>query len=223
MNPTIAIIGAGPYGLSLAAHLRHLRVPHRIFGQPMESWQRHMPDGMCLKSEGFASNLYSPAPQSTLRAFCARSGLDYRDRGLPVPLDTLVSYGLDCQRQFVPHLEAKHVESVEPHRQGFVVRLNDGETFAARKVVMAVGVSHFKQIPTELAALPQSLVSHSYDHRDLGSFPGSDVTIVGSGASALDLAGLLARIGVSVRLVVRRPPVWGTPPALHRTLWNRLR
>ncbi len=56
-----AIIGAGPYGLSIAAHFRSRGIPFRIFGRVMDSWQKHMPKGMCLKSDGFASNIYDPA------------------------------------------------------------------------------------------------------------------------------------------------------------------
>ncbi len=43
------IIGAGPYGLSLAAHLRAAAIDHVIVGRPMESWRRSMPAGMALK------------------------------------------------------------------------------------------------------------------------------------------------------------------------------
>lgn len=53
----VAIVGAGPYGLSLAAHLRAAGVPFRQFGIPMHLWQTSMPRGMFLKSQGFASNL----------------------------------------------------------------------------------------------------------------------------------------------------------------------
>ena len=53
----VAIIGAGPYGLSLGAHLKERGVPFRIFGQPMQAW-REMPRGMYLKSLGFATNVY---------------------------------------------------------------------------------------------------------------------------------------------------------------------
>ena len=52
-----AIIGAGPYGLSIAAHFRRRGIPFRIFGRPMDSWLNHMPKGMKLKSDGFASNI----------------------------------------------------------------------------------------------------------------------------------------------------------------------
>ena len=55
-----AIVGAGPYGLSIAAHFRSRGIPFRIFGRPMDSWLAHMPKGMMLKSDGFASNIYDP-------------------------------------------------------------------------------------------------------------------------------------------------------------------
>ena len=53
----VAIIGAGPFGLSVAAHLRGLNVPFRIFGTPMRRWREQMPVGMFLKSEWDAWNL----------------------------------------------------------------------------------------------------------------------------------------------------------------------
>jgi cation diffusion facilitator CzcD-associated flavoprotein CzcO len=56
----VAIVGAGPYGLSLAAHLRSAGADFRVIGHPMEAWRNHMPEGMLLKSDGFASNLYDP-------------------------------------------------------------------------------------------------------------------------------------------------------------------
>ncbi len=66
----IAIIGAGPYGLSLAAHLAKTNRRTRIFGEPMQSWKHHMPRGMKLKSEGFASSLYDPESTFPLRQYC---------------------------------------------------------------------------------------------------------------------------------------------------------
>ena len=62
----VVVIGAGPYGLSIATHLRAQQLSFRIFGEPMASWRHHMPQGMSLKSEGFASDLYDPrAPLHT--------------------------------------------------------------------------------------------------------------------------------------------------------------
>jgi hypothetical protein len=60
----VAIVGAGPFGLSVVAHLRSAGVPFRIFG-PMHRWRAQMPIGMFLKSEWDASSLADPAGRYT--------------------------------------------------------------------------------------------------------------------------------------------------------------
>src|SRR5580704_13749590 len=127
-----AIIGAGPYGLSIGAHLRNRGIPFRIFGRPMDSWLAHMPKGMFLKSDGFASDIYDPGKAFTLRQFCAERGLRYADSGLPVSLKTFCEYGLAFRDRMLPELEEKLVDWVERSENGFEVRLEDGETFTAR-------------------------------------------------------------------------------------------
>src|ERR1700683_2015997 len=94
----VAIIGAGPYGLSVAAHLRATGVDFRVFGPAIQTWLNHMPKGMRMKSEGFASSLYDPKSQLTLGKFCQAKGIPYQDVGLPVPLETFCSYGLEFQQ-----------------------------------------------------------------------------------------------------------------------------
>src|SRR5882757_471522 len=88
----VAIVGAGPHGLSLAAHLRARGMDFRVIGTPMDSWANHMPAGMMLKSDGFVSNLSSPAPNFTLKAYCERNLLPYADQGLPISLDLFLAY-----------------------------------------------------------------------------------------------------------------------------------
>ena len=97
-----AVVGAGPYGLSIAAHLGRLDVDFRVFGKPMETWRCHMPKGMLLKSDGFASNLSALAGEDSLGTYCARHAIPYDDLAIPVPLATFVDYALDFQRRFVP-------------------------------------------------------------------------------------------------------------------------
>jgi hypothetical protein len=220
----VAIVGAGPYGLSIAAHLRARGVAFRIFGLPMHSWRVRMPKGMWLKSEGFASNLYDPDSSFTLRHFCEQQGYAYSDLGLPIRLDVLAAYGLSFQERFVPDLETKEVASLEQSSEGFLLRLADGEMVFARAVVLAVGISHFHYMPDNLAGLPAEFVSHSGDHHDLEQFKGRDVTVIGSGASAVDLAGLLHECGAVVRLVARRSSIkFHSRGADQRTFWERVR
>ena len=203
----VAVVGAGPYGLSIASHLRARGIGHRIFGMPMQTWRTQMPQGMFLKSEGFASNLFDPSGSFTLRRYCAEHGLPYADFGLPVRREAFADYGVAFQQSCVPGLEQVDVTAVEQGSPGFRLTLDNGETFSARRVILAVGISHFAHMPAELMALPPALVSHSSRHADLGVFAGRDMLVLGAGASAIDCAALLVQAGASVRLVSRAPVI----------------
>lgn len=203
----VAIIGAGPYGLSIAAHLKERGVDFRIFGRPMGFWLTHMPKGMRLKSEGFASSLYDPHSTFTLEAYCKEKGLPYAKIALPVPLEVFSSYGLEFQKRMVPELEPKLVTSIKRAAEGFQIRLEDGETLTARRVVMATGLANYENMPPVLAALPAEFATHGSKHHDLESFRGRDVAVVGAGASALDIAALLHEIGARVQVIARKERV----------------
>jgi hypothetical protein len=219
----VVIIGAGPYGLSIAAQLAHCRVEHRVVGHPMQFWATQMPKGMLLKSEGFASSLYDAEESFTLARYCNQRGLAYADLGLPVPLKTFIEYGLAFQSLQVPHLETKSVVALERDGAGFLLSLDDGETFRARRVVVAIGIGHFSHVPHRLEHLPSELLTHSSVHHDLSRFEGKDVTVLGGGASAIDLAALLHEAGATVRLVARKPHLdIHSPMRLPRPLGDRL-
>jgi len=222
---SLAIIGAGPYGLSLAAHLRARNIDFRIFGSPMSYWTTHMPRGMQLKSEGDASNLYEPAGEFTLKAFCRERGIAYQDSGLPVGLDTFCEYGLEFQRRFVPQLEVRQVRKVCQVPSGFSLLLDDGQVVTAGRVVVAVGVGYFAHMPECLAGLPAEYCSHSGTHGDLSKFRGREVVVIGGGASAVDVAVLLHEASASPRLVARAPAleIHQAPSGKPRSLWQRLR
>ena len=174
-----AIIGAGPYGLSIAAHFRGRGIPFRIFGRPMDSWVAHMPQGMMLKSDGFASNIYDPDDKFTLRHFCEARRIEYADMGIPVKLSTFGDYGLAFRDRMVPELEEKIVVDIERQANGFVLRLDDGEEVKVRRVVLAVGITHFEHLPQNLAHLPTEFLTHSYRHHDLAAFKGRNVVVSG--------------------------------------------
>jgi thioredoxin reductase len=203
----VVIVGAGPYGLSLAAYLKRQNVKFRIFGEPMGFWLKNMPKGMKLKSEGFASSLYDPKSEFTLSEYCRQQGLPYADLGTPVPIETFTAYGCAFQRRFVPELENKKVIGVTKTSTGFQVRLEDGQIVAARNVVLAVGLTYYSFVPPSLSALGPAFVSHSADHACPSRFQGKDVVVVGAGASALDLAALLHQAGASVQVVARAPEI----------------
>ena len=214
------IVGAGPYGLSTAAHLQNNGLSVRIIGKPMRFWAENMPEGMYLKSEPFASSLGAP-----------HRGLRFTDRhpdwrvGRPIPLETFIAYGRWFAAVAIPGTEDAEVVNVERGgRRGYVVTLSTGETIAASTVVVAVGVGPFAHIPDGLAGLPSWLVSHSSAHRDLGLFAGKEVAVVGAGQSALEIAVLLADAGARPHLLARAPELaWNAVAAEERSLWERVR
>lgn len=218
------IVGAGPYGLSIAAHLRQAGVPFRIFGRPMDTWVSHMPKGMMLKSDGFASNLYDPQGVLSLRMFCTQRGIPYADTGKPVPLETFCAYGLAFREQMVPELEETNVTYIERISGGFKVHLENREVAEARRVVLAVGITHFENVPETLKHLPAQYFSHSARHREVNAYRGRRVIVIGAGASALDMAGLMHDAGAQVELVSRKPEVsfHSAPTGRKRSLWQRL-
>jgi thioredoxin reductase len=222
---TIAIIGAGPYGLSIAAHLRFHGVDFRIFGVPMQSWREHMPEGMFLKSEGDASNLFSPGDGSSLGDYCAKKNLPYEHQGKPVSLEVFTQYGLDFQEHFVPSVETTLVTSVRRSSTGFELQLSSGETLTARKVVVATGIAHAQNIPAELRHLPSERLSHSGSHHSLSQFSGRNVAVIGGGQSAIETAAILHESGAQTQLIVRKQGLaWNSVPNLgSRSVRERIR
>jgi hypothetical protein len=220
-----AIIGAGPYGLSLAAHLRGAGVPFRIIGRVMETWREQMPEGMLLKSDGFASDLSDPADSFRLRHYCEENQLPYHATCTPVPLATFAGYGLEFQHRLVPELEDSKLAQLQRRDTGFFLTLDSGETFMARRVVLAVGISHYAYIPPVLRSLTPDGLSHSSQVCRPSDYAGKDVVVVGSGASAIDLSALLHEAGARVTISSRRSALkfHDQPKDEKRSAWERLR
>ncbi|MFF5005944.1 FAD-dependent oxidoreductase [Streptomyces phaeochromogenes] len=222
MMEPVAVIGAGPFGLSTAAHLRARGIPVRVFGEPMVSWRAHMPEGMLLKSTPAASNIDAPQPGHNLVDYCDAAGIHrlVTDEDI-VPVETFVAYGEWFRQKLVPDLERVRVVSVDRRGSGgFELKLDSGELFTARAVVVATGLSGLAHLPPELAAAapdgptPTGPVSHSSQLHDLSRFSGKELIVVGAGQSALETAALAAEAGAQVRVVARGKGsvAFGAPP-----------
>jgi len=221
----VAIVGAGPYGLSVAAHLRAMGINFRIFGKPMFTWSEQMPKGMTLKSDGFASSLSDADGTHTIGAFCKQQGIHYDDTRVPVSLDTFVAYGQSFQKHLVPDIEETLVSKIEKTPSGFRLHLEDGSTALADRIVLAIGISYFQYTPEVFAHLPAEYLSHSAAHRDPSKLRGRNVAVIGSGASALDLATLMHENGTDVTVLSRRSALkFHAPPSPSpASLWKKMR
>ncbi len=166
----------------------------------MAFWENQMPAGMCLRSNWGASHIADPKQELTLDAYCRQNG---NHISKPIPLDRFVDYGRWYQSQAVRDLEKRNVASIDVDGRGFKVLMADGEEFAARRVVVAAGISPFTARPEEFAGIPSSLASHTSEHKDLKKFTGQRVAIIGAGQSALESAALLKENGIQVEVIAR--------------------
>ena len=199
-DTNVAIIGAGPYGLAAAAHLRRAGIDARIIGQPMSFW-RNMPSGLLLRSNWTATCIAEYQGELSLDSFCAATGTSF---GTPVPLDRFIDYGMWVQQQVAPDVDRRLVEALEAGPGGFRLTLADGTALSARRVVVAAGIELFANRPAVAAGLPPELVSHTGDHRDFRRFRGARVLVMGGGQSALECAALLQESGAQAEVAVRQ-------------------
>ncbi|WP_206998878.1 NAD(P)-binding domain-containing protein [Trinickia mobilis] len=218
-----AIIGAGPYGLSLATHLKASGIPHQIFGHPMHAWRDFMPPGMIMRSEAFASSLYAPQRGYTVEDYCRLKGIPFQRVGMALPLETFVDYALWFQSNLIGDVRAVDVVDMQRTKGLFHLKLSDGGALTARTVVIALGLKGFEQTPPVLQGLPGRYVSHSVAYGNLTWAQDRDIAIVGGGQSALGLAALLNELGARVHVLVRDASVrWLERPDASRGLISRL-
>jgi FAD-dependent urate hydroxylase len=199
----VVIIGAGPFGLSISAHLSARRIDHLIVGRVMETWRTHMPVGMLMKSEPYASAIAAPDGGHDVAEYCAAHHLGYTDRVGPLTADLFMDYADWYAKQLVPDVRDDVVTEVVPVDGGFRVAFSDSTPVTARQVVIATGVLPYLHIPAELAGLSPALVTHTTDHHQLAEFAGRRVAVVGAGQSALETAALLHENGADVQIIAR--------------------
>lgn len=197
----IAIIGAGPYGLSISAHLRAKGISHEVFGQPMSSWRRYMPTAMLLRSEAHASNLWDPERRYTFERFCVEKGISYVASGRPVPIALFLDYAEWFQIHAVPDVQDQQLAQLSRQDGQFHLSFSNGDMVHARHVIIATGHRYFCNLPSALTELPPELYSHSSDHKDLTPFIAKDVAVIGAGQSSLETAALLHEQGTNVSII----------------------
>jgi FAD-dependent urate hydroxylase len=199
----VAVVGSGPYAVSLAAHLRARDVRHRIFGPPMKFW-REMPPGLNLKSYARATSIAVPESGHTFPEWCRARGLEDHE---PCSMKSFAEYGMGICARFVPHLEPVAVTNVVAlARHRFEITLASGEKLAARNVISSTGLSGLARVPDVLAGLGE-LVTHTNDLPFYTRYAGKQVAIVGAGASAIEAAVFVREAGGHPLLLVREDNV----------------
>lgn len=224
MNKTeVAVVGAGPYGLSIAATLATKRINHVVFGTPMQFWAETMPPNMALKTSWATAGFTDPSAPYSLIDHAVEAGLPH-DESTPIRLETFVAYGREFQRRSVPTLNRTHVTEIRKLNKSFLLSTEDGGMTEARRVVVATGIGEHRFIPEQLRSLPAQFLSHSATCGPFERFEGKDVIVIGGGASAIDTAAALRQFGAHPTVVARRKQVrYQSPGNVKRSLIDRIR
>ena len=201
----VVVVGAGPYGLSAAAHLKSQGLKVATFGKPIYFWRKHMPEGMLLRSYWWATDLSDPAGKYSFQRYFAEKGLQGVD---PLPIETFIDYGLWFQKNAVPDVDETYIANIERSNEQFLVTLVDGRVIQSKAVVMAPGLQYYRYCPSEYAHMPETLVSHSSEHRVLSEFAGRNVAVIGRGQAAIETSALLREGGATVQLIGRHAIRW---------------
>jgi thioredoxin reductase len=215
----IVVIGAGPYGLSTAAHLQGAGIEPYVIGQPMAFWKENMPGGMLLRSKAEASNISAPQKHLSITAYEKTLRRRIPD---PVPIEDFIAYGEWFQKQIAPKLDTRYVLKVARVGNEFELTMVDGEKFRTKAVVLALGIGFFTYRPEEFAGIPSELAPHSSSMNDFSHLRGKRVAVLGKGQSALEYAALLHEIGADVQIITRAPGLACRPFAWRKNLFRKL-
>jgi FAD-dependent urate hydroxylase len=207
----VAVVGAGPFGLSVAAHLAHR--PVRVFGDPMQTWRTRMPPAMRLRSDWEETSLSAPGDRGSIDVWSRTVG---EPRTEPIPLPLFLRYADWFRETFVPENDPADVVHLDRAGGRFRIATADGGEADAARIVIAVGVTPFPHAPPPFDAAMGDRISFAIDRQDYEAHRGGRVIVVGGGQGGLEAAALARRAGADVEVVIRSRLRWFTDREPYR-------
>jgi cation diffusion facilitator CzcD-associated flavoprotein CzcO len=225
-HTALLVIGAGPYGVAVAAYAQARGIATVVAGHPMALWRQHMPAGMFLRS---STDWHLDAEDvHTFAAFVEDRGIAAADID-PLPIAVFLDYtdwfiersGLAIAQDMVTRLVRRG--------HGFEATLAKGRRLVADRVVAASGIARFQRLPAWAGEVPAHLQCHTCDFVDFAAVHDARLLIVGGRQSAYEWAALAADHGAARIDVVHRhamprfaPVSWAfVNPYIEQTLQTR--
>ena len=167
----IIVVGGGPAGLTAAIYA--LRAGKSV---------------LVIEKGGFGGQIAFSPKVENIPGFCQISGSEFADK----LTEQAMNLGAD--------VELENVVSVEKQGDVFTVSTEEGSTYEAKSVILAVGVKH------RMLGLPgeEELVGHGLSFCavcDGAFYTGQEVAMIGGGNSAMQEALLLSEVCKKVTIV----------------------
>ena len=202
----VAVVGAGPYGLALAAACRAAGRSTVIFGPALETW-RQMPAGMELRAAWKEMSLTRANEPGSLEEWCSSTGMTPHE---PMTVTEFIAYATWFGDRYAGERTAGLVTDVETGAGARLsVRTNDA-SWHVSEVVIAPGIGPFPYVPDRFAESlddPRVGLAAGYEGADDA---GRRVAVVGGGQSALEAAATAVRSGAETTLLARSGVHWFT-------------
>ena len=215
ISTDLLVIGAGPFGLSMAAWAQDAGIKYLCVGTPMEFWRTQMPGGMYLRSA--PSWQLDPPRVYTLERFLSLSD---RDPRTPISRTEYLAYAewLQRHRGIVPRdTRVTRLTAPATNQGPFEAQLSDGGMVAARLVVAAIGFGAFAHVPEDLrACVPPGRGVHTAEFVRFDDVAGRRCLVVGGRQSAFEWAALMHEAGAASVEIVHRH----TTPAFAVSEWE---
>jgi cation diffusion facilitator CzcD-associated flavoprotein CzcO len=204
LDTALLIIGAGPFGLAMAAYAAHRQLDYRLIGTPMEFWKSNMPAGMYLRS-GCDWHL-DPLGVDTIESFLKTQSLTAAEAE-PLSLEFYLRYArwFEQRKGIEPlPLSLRRLDYSAPTER-FEAVTEDERVITAKKVVIAIGFNYFKDLPADLAQrVPPGRLSHTCDFVAFEPLCGRRCLIIGGRQSAFEWAALIREAGAAAVHVSHR-------------------
>ena len=198
----LLIVGAGPFGLAMAAWAGEQGIDHLIIGKPMDLWRANMPQGMILRSR--CDWHLDPAGIDTIERYLESRGLTPAAVE-PLSRDVYLGYvdWFMARKDLAPIPDL--VQRLDTADGSFLATLESGATITAQNVLLAIGFRYFQYVPEELARLlPEQRVTHTCELVDFEPLRDQRCLIIGGRQSAFEWAALLVEHGAATVHVSHR-------------------
>ncbi len=200
----MAVVGAGPYGLAVAAAATAAGHSAVVFGPPLETW-RHMPSDMELRAAWREMSLTEAGAPGSLEEWCAAAGVTPHE---PMSVTEFIAYATWFANRYVTeHVDAT-VTSVERREDGDLSVRAAGTDWRVSEVIVAPGIGPFPHTP-------QAFEGVMDDHRIgfAAAFEGGEharlrIAVIGAGQSAVEAAAAAVRSGAKTTLLARSTVHW---------------